>query len=563
MKETNNFKLKVFESFSGYGSQSMALAALGIPYEVVATADIEPNVIIAYAAMRNKLQKNEATKEEMLELLNSRNIGFDFQKGKSSIAKWKMDKLQMLYDATLNCNNLGDISLLNPEDIPNCDMFTYSSPCQAFSTSGKGEGGEWICEDCGEVFNPFVNGFIETCPKCSSHKIKKPTSSLLWECVKVIKSKKPSILMMENVKNILSKKHKPTFDEWRNFLETQGYENHYTVLNAKDLGVPQNRERMIMISVRKDSEWYNKLNFGNFEFPKAMNLELCLKDLLQPEEEIEDNLYLSETIIERFKEQYVGKNVVGTTKLRDEAIGQRSTIYSTDNIMGTLTATDYKDPKRILLHMGDCEYEVVDVKDKETLEKILQSTPCVVASRGRYNEDGSISQHYEPNISGVSNTLTTVEKDNYALTEVNKSDELIQIGSLKLLGLMPYAKMHDQSGRVYATNGLAPTVTTMAGGNLQPKIMCCLWSNENKLIVKYFTIRKLSPIECGRLMGVPNMFIDKCAKIGLSSSSLYHMFGNSIVTTMLMGVFGKLFNVKDYENKIRMMTSNILGSKGE
>lgn len=563
MKETNNFKLKVFESFSGYGSQSMALAALGIPYEVVATADIEPNVIIAYAAMRNKLQKNEATKEEMLELLNSRNIGFDFQKGKSSIARWKIDKLQMLYDATLNCNNLGDISLLKPEDIPNCDMFTYSSPCQAFSTSGKGEGGEWICEDCGEVFNPFVNGFVETCPKCSSHKIKKPTSSLLWECVKVIKSKKPSILMMENVKNILSKKHKPTFDEWRNFLKTQGYENHYTVLNAKDLGVPQNRERMIMISVRRDSEWYDKLNFSNFEFPKAMNLELCLKDLLQPEEEIEDNLYLSEAIIERFKEQYIGKNVVGTTKLRDEAIGQRSIIYSTDNIMGTLTATDYKDPKRILLHMGDCEYEVIDVEDKETLEKILQSTPCVIASRGRYNEDGSISQHYEPNISGVSNTLTTVEKDNYALTEVNKSDELIQIGSLKLLGLMPYAKMHDQSGRVYATNGLAPTVTTMAGGNLQPKIMCCLWSNENKLIVKYFTIRKLSPIECGRLMGVPNVFIDKCVKVGLSPSSLYHMFGNSIVTTMLIGVFGKLFNVKDYESRIKMMTSNILGSKEE
>lgn len=563
MKETNNFKLKVFESFSGYGSQSMALAALGIPYEVVATADIEPNVIIAYAAMRNKLQKNEATKEEMLELLNSRNIGFDFQKGKSSIARWKIDKLQMLYDATLNCNNLGDISLLKPEDIPNCDMFTYSSPCQAFSASGKGEGGEWICEDCGEVFNPFVNGFVETCPKCSSHKIKKPTSSLLWECVKVIKSKKPSILMMENVKNILSKKHKPTFDEWRNFLKTQGYENHYTVLNAKDLGVPQNRERMIMISVRRDSEWYDKLNFSNFEFPKAMNLELCLKDLLQPEEEIEDNLYLSEAIIERFKEQYIGKNVVGTTKLRDEAIGQRSVIYSTDNIMGTLTATDYKDPKRILLHMGDCEYEVIDVEDKETLEKILQSTPCVIASRGRYNEDGSISQHYEPNISGLSNTLTTVEKDNYALTEVNKSDELIQIGSLKLLGLMPYAKMHDQSGRVYATNGLAPTVTTMGGGNLQPKIMCCLWSNENKLIVKYFTIRKLSPIECGRLMGVPNVFIEKCIKTGLSPSSLYHMFGNSIVTTMLIGVFGKLFNVKDYENKIRMITSNILGSKDE
>ena len=64
-------------------------------------------------------------------------------------------------------------------------------------------------------------------------------------------------------------------------------------------------------------------------------------------------------------------------------------------------------------------------------------------------------------------------------------------------------------------------------------------------------------------MGVPNVFIDKCVKVGLSPSSLYHMFGNSIVTTMLIGVFGKLFNVKDYESRIRMMTSNILGNKEE
>ena len=55
--------------------------------------------------------------------------------------------------------------------------------------------------------------------------------------------------------------------------------------------------------------------------------------------------------------------------------------------MGTLTATDYKEPKHILLHMGDCEYEIVDIEDKETLEKILKSTPCVVASRGLYNEN--------------------------------------------------------------------------------------------------------------------------------------------------------------------------------
>ena len=122
-------KIRVFESFSGYGSQTIALAALGVPYEVVGTSDIEPNAIIAYAAMRNRLHKNEATKEEMLALLESRNIGWDFQKNKSTLRSMKADKLQMLYDAVVNCNNLGDISLINPNDMPNADMFTYSSPC--------------------------------------------------------------------------------------------------------------------------------------------------------------------------------------------------------------------------------------------------------------------------------------------------------------------------------------------------------------------------------------------------------------------------------------------------
>ena len=79
--------------------------------------------------------------------------------------------------------------------------------------------------------------------------------------------------------------------------------------------------------------------------------------------------------------------------------------------MGTLTATDYKDPKRVLLHIGDCEYEVYNVKDKDSLEKILASTPCVVAQRGRLNAEGKYDQCYEPNTTGTTNTLTTALKD--------------------------------------------------------------------------------------------------------------------------------------------------------
>ena len=78
--------------------------------------------------MRNKLQKNEATIDEMKELLKSRNIGWDFQKNKSVIDRMKRDKLEMLYNATINANNLGDISKINTEDIPDHDLFCMSSP---------------------------------------------------------------------------------------------------------------------------------------------------------------------------------------------------------------------------------------------------------------------------------------------------------------------------------------------------------------------------------------------------------------------------------------------------
>ena len=937
-------KIRVFESFSGYGSQTIALAALGVPYEVVGTSDIEPNAIIAYAAMRNRLHKNEATKEEMLALLESRNIGWDFQKNKSTLRSMKADKLQMLYDAVVNCNNLGDISLINPNDMPNADMFTYSSPCftgdtlvltengyvpikditvgtkvvthtgelkevvnffnngekdiyklsgmcfdeirttynhkfyikkrttkyksatdinginhgrayyeftepqwveykdlqigdylgipvntnsiiptwggfsttwdrpnpkltdgrmitnhyhtnhlnqhmenkdfwwligrylgdgwlnssggikiccakhekeeiepiiqrlgfnyycaeektvlkfqipmkeiglfcaqfgsgasnkhltstvldlpidllqsfiegyisadgtreknkkypnapdimryssvskqlvydlsqcifklyhngcslykhvveptriiegrtvnqkdyygvqyreqhskqqqsyyqdgyiwypirnlekcayqetvydievadnhsfiannaivhncQSFSLAGKNEGGEWICEDCEEKFNPIMNSFLEICPKCGSLRIKKPTSSLLWECVKIINAKHYPILMMENVKNIVGEKNKPVFDKWCEYLESQGYENHWTILNAKELNVPQNRERMIMISVHKASHWHSDLDFHNFKFPEKMELEYCIRDAMQPEEEVADKFYLAEEIINRFQEQYVGDNVVGTTKTRPDAIGQRALVYNPEKIIGTLTATDYKQAKSVLLHIGDCEYEVLNVKDKDSLEKILASTPCVVAQRGRLNAEGKYDQCYEPNTTGATNTLTTALKDNYILNESNKSQDIIYVGSLKLLGMLPYCKMHDQCGRIYGTNGVAPTITTMTGGHQEPKIMCCVYSDdEQKLIIRYFTIRKLTPIECGRLMGVPNPFIQRCVDVGLKDSHLYHMFGNSIVTTMLMGVFGELFNVDNYDQKICNLTASIYKKK--
>ena len=125
--------------------------------------------------------------------------------------------------------NLGDISKIDPNDIPNHDLFTYSFPCQDISVAGKQKG---LDMDSGT------------------------RSGLLWECQKVIDAKKPKYLLMENVKNIVGKKHKHNFDKWLEWLEQQGYSNYWQVLNAKDYGVPQNRERVFCVSILGEHEPY-------------------------------------------------------------------------------------------------------------------------------------------------------------------------------------------------------------------------------------------------------------------------------------------------------------------
>ena len=154
-------------------------------------------------------------------------------------------------------NNLGDISKVDVKDVPNHDLFTYSFPCQDISIAGKGKG--------------FEKG-SET------------RSGLLWECEKVIRAKKPKYLLMENVKNLVSKKFKQGFEEWLRTLEEMGYTNYWQVLNAKDYGIPQNRERVFCVSILGEHEPY--------EFPEKETLELRLKDIL--EHEVDEKFYLSE-----------------------------------------------------------------------------------------------------------------------------------------------------------------------------------------------------------------------------------------------------------------------------
>lgn len=216
-------KLLVFTSFSGYDSQCMALDRIAA---------------------------------------NNTDFEYDLV-GWSEIDKYAIQAHNAVYPQWAD-RNYGDISKIDWNVVPDFDLFTYSSPCQDFSSAGKQAGGE------------HGSG---------------TRSSLLWECQKAIQIKRPKYLLMENVAALVSKKFIKLFNRWQLTLEGYGYRNFAKVLNANDYGVPQNRERIFMVSILGDEK---------YEFPKPIPLSRKLKDVL--EKNVDDKYYLSESVINNFNE---------------------------------------------------------------------------------------------------------------------------------------------------------------------------------------------------------------------------------------------------------------------
>lgn len=158
--------------------------------------------------------------------------------------------------------NYGDITCIDWGDVPDFDLFTYSFPCQDVSFAGKQQG--------------FTEG-------------SGTRSSLLWECRKAILAKRPGWLLMENVKALVSEKFLPLFREWEQWLASIGYNNYTQVLNAKDYGVPQNRERVFMVSTLSDVPYF---------FPNPLGVKCCLGDIL--EDSVDGRYFLSEKMVDGF-----------------------------------------------------------------------------------------------------------------------------------------------------------------------------------------------------------------------------------------------------------------------
>lgn len=269
--------LKVFEAFAGYGSQRMALRNIGIEFDVVGISEIDGDVIQSYAAIHSDfLEKRNNIddyvpddREKMISYLEEINVPLDYKTFENKARKLRLPKLKEIYLANKLINNYGDIQKIDPTALPDFDLFTYSFPCQDISVAGY---------------------------HCGLNEGSGTRSSLLWECCKIIENKRPKYLMMENVKNLVGKKHKANFLKFLDYLENLGYKNSWSILNARDYGIPQNRERIFCISELKGEE--------HFDFPKAKELKLNLNDIL--EKDVDEKYYLKKGQVtdEPIKQKY-------------------------------------------------------------------------------------------------------------------------------------------------------------------------------------------------------------------------------------------------------------------
>lgn len=408
------------------------------------------------------------------------------------------------------------------------DLFTYSFPCTDISQAGK------------------MLGFEEGSGT---------RSSLLWECKRIIDGKKPKYLLLENVKNLVGKKFKPNFDLWLEWLSEQGYTNYWKVLNAKDYGIPQNRERVFVISILGEHEPY--------KFPEKLPLTLRMKDLL--EDTVDEKFYLSQEQINKIKFSTFNTNA---RRIQEK------------EYCDTLCARDFKDPKCVKINQigqydrpnrKNCSiYRVyndnglspsLNTMQGGNLEPhIIDDKPKLIGGIGETNFGKQYRQGnriYDSNsiaMALLSSPVGNAGGNSYLYRIVceQRSDEGLRFfknnicGSLRTNNSCGDKRViigasrgdHTDSGKTeQRLKETTHTLTTSCNQDTSETI-----ENGKKDIgtIDGYCVRKLTPKECWRLMGFPDWAFDKAEQV-CSNSQLYKQAGNSIVVQVLEGIFKNLF----------------------
>ena len=343
-------------------------------------------------------------------------------------------------------------------------------------------------------------------------------SGLLWEVERILneckdKDSLPQVLLMENVPDVIGTKNYEDFMKWYAALESMGYQSYYKVLNAKDYGIPQNRERCFMVSILGDY---------NYTFPKPIPLKLKLKDML--EEVVDEKYYISDKLLNCFTDMKDRNGFVRGERFKPHdieddyafSITTSAGNRSTDNFIKVKEATKKG-------------YEVATEGDSINLEQ-----PNSKTRRGRVGK-------------GVAQTLTTscnqgvIDFCNHRV----KDDDFIgtlttncgNVGHCGCFGVQEKTGIDITWNDVGDTTEISRALTTS-----------CRTLSKNQMstgvLENGVRIRKLTPKECWRLMGFTDEDFEKAQKVN-SNTQLYKQAGNSIVKQVLMAIFKQMMDQED------------------
>lgn len=407
--------------------------------------------------------------------------------------------------------NLGDITKVNETELKPFNMICGGSPCQDFSVAGKQKGSVWTCKDCGHEYNPLTVHWSkrDKCPQCNSSNIEKTRSSLLVEYLRVIRANKPNFGIYENVKNIVGKQFRDTtFKLFEDELHEYGYNTYWKVLNSKNYGIPQNRERVYLIFIRKD------LDNGRFKFPKPFDNGIRLKDIL--EGKVDEKFYLSDDKVTRFITNLNTKDALlyDPCQTKREGKSREYTEFSP-----TLTSRDYKDPRlindNVVKQLGNISNDNSSWDNPQTGRIYSPDgiSPTLNTCGGGQREPKIVCGRAEPKERFFKQALETFEE-----SDANYGDTIDA-----------YNKRVNQSG-------YSPTITTRPEG----------FKTAILPVTKDIRIRKLTPRECFRLMGFSDQNFDAAKNDGISNSQLYKQAGNSIVVDVLYYIYVELYKAMPY-----------------
>jgi DNA (cytosine-5)-methyltransferase 1 len=527
--------IRLIELFAGIGSQHQALKNLGVKIDRSTIVEWQVNSIQAYNDIHIRKYDDHTQgldKQELAKRLSEYGVSIDYNEPVKleSLMRKSEDWLRNVYNNIINTNNKVNIMSVKGSDLNIVDtnkydyVLTYSFPCQDLSKAG------------------LRKGMTD----------KTTRSGLLWEVERILSECKelPQILLMENVPDVIGSRFISDFQRWEERLRELGYSNHTEILNSKDFGIPQNRERAFMVSI---------LGSSLYKFPQKQPLTLRLKDML--EANVDEKYYLSDTTIERISQwkaqqdpfntmEKTNKLGISPTLTARGAGEDHSGMILVKEEVATLLARDYKDPKKItepkvsvIGNYSPSNHNASSIVDSNGI------APTVMENHGTITaiaipEDTKQGYALAYEVDGVYTNRPeqkrgVVQKQMIQTIKANSNDLGVVVKEEPTFVKNKYEEFYNKNGyipelfnpynEVEITN-IAPTMTTQSGS---------MTSSSSVLVNNKLRIRKLTPLECYRLMG----FSDEAfalAQPNQSNSSLYHQAGDSIVVNVLMELFRSL-----------------------